>query len=55
VQLLNPNLEKKKKLHTALTKLLADPKELQMGVFGSKDDNEDEEYYPYALATINIP
>jgi len=47
---------KEKKFHQGLTKLLADPKNLQMGMYGSKEEIEDtEDYYPYAFVTVNVP
>jgi len=44
------------KLHQSLTKLLADPKNLQMGLYGSKEEIDDsEDFYPYAFVSVNIP
>jgi len=54
--IIKPLLGKEKKLHQSLTKLLADPKNLQMGLYGSKEEIDDtEDFYPYAFASLNIP
>lgn len=51
---LQPNDGKERKIHTALTKLFADPNNLQM--YGTKEELEDtEDYFPYACVSIAIP
>jgi len=53
---IKPTNGKEKKLHQSLTKLLADAKSLQLGMYGAKEEIDDaEDYYPYAFVSINIP
>jgi len=53
---IRPAVGKEKKLHQALTKLLADPKNLAMGLYGTKEEIDDtEDFYPYAFVALNIP
>lgn len=49
-----PSEGKERKIHQGLTKLFAEPGQMQM--YGNKEEIDDtEDFFPYASVPINIP